>query len=65
MDQQDEADIIAVMEARMAATMEETVKRMRAFEQEARRFDKIEEDVATLAEHIGEIRRTLGEIAAG
>jgi len=38
-------------------------ERMQALEQEARRLDKIEEDVATLAGHIGEIKATLAEIA--
>lgn len=54
-DTQDMAEIVAALEARMIASLEA----------EGCRLDKIEADIATLAEHIGEIRRTLGEIAAG
>lgn len=56
-------ELIAAMEVRMTESLEKIRGRMQAFEREARRIDKIEEDVATLAGHIGEIKATLAEIA--
>ena len=52
----------AALEA-LTVRIDEFVVRAGTIETDLSRLDKIEEDIATLARHIGEIKETLAEIA--